>query len=161
MKSAPAARLSQIGGTARLSASPASTAIADVATRASAEPAKTTQRDEPPAASDSVASWVLSPISARNMAAKVDAKSFQSIGRSFYLTSATRAKGKRARPPFKPCVPNRGDDGWLWGLNRGPERSFGRRHTDSVRRARLIDACGGAGSWEEVGADRLRARLWW
>lgn len=77
--SAPAALLTQTAGTALLTASPAITAIADVATSATADPANTTHLDDPPAASDSVASCVLSPISARKIAANVDAKSFQSI----------------------------------------------------------------------------------
>jgi hypothetical protein len=71
--------LIQTGGTARVNASPASTAMALVATSARAEPANTIQRERLPAASDRVASWVLSPSSARKTAANVDEKSFQSM----------------------------------------------------------------------------------
>ena len=49
---------------------------------ASALAAKTSHRDEPLDASESVASWVLSPISARKTAKNVDPKSFQSMGAS-------------------------------------------------------------------------------
>src|SRR5690349_9191574 len=82
-KIAPAARRIQMGGTTRATASPATTAMALVETRASAEPAKTIQREAVALpARESVASWVLSPISAMNTAANVDAKSFQSMGQS-------------------------------------------------------------------------------
>jgi CRP/FNR family transcriptional regulator, cyclic AMP receptor protein len=49
------------GGTTRLSASPTSTAIAEVATSANADPRKTDSLDAPELANESVASWVLSP----------------------------------------------------------------------------------------------------
>src|SRR5262245_30620090 len=73
MNAAPAPRVIQIGGTTRATASPATTAIALVATSASAEAANTVQRDCPDAARLSVASWVLSPSSARKTTANVDA----------------------------------------------------------------------------------------
>lgn len=75
----PAARLIQIGGITRAIASPNTTAIADVATSAKAEPANTTQREAPDADMLKVASWVLSPISAMNIAPKVVRNSFQSM----------------------------------------------------------------------------------
>ena len=67
------------GGMTRVSASPTSTARAAEATSASADPEKTTQRDDPPLASDKVASCVLSPSSATKIEANVVASSFQSI----------------------------------------------------------------------------------
>ena len=47
MITAPAARRIQIGGTIRATSSPPATAIAEVATSASADPAKTIHRDFP------------------------------------------------------------------------------------------------------------------
>ena len=82
MKSPPATRLIQIGGMYRATASPARTAIADVETSASALAAKTYHRDDPLDARLSVASCVLSPISARKIARNVDPNSFQSIARA-------------------------------------------------------------------------------
>ena len=61
--SAPAARLSHIGFTTRPMAPPATTAIADVATSAAAEPMKIVQRDVPPAASDQICRTVQSTVS--------------------------------------------------------------------------------------------------
>src|SRR5262245_61286124 len=70
-KATPAARCNQLAGTARPTASPTSTAIADVATSADADPRNTAHRDRPVVAKASVASCVLSPSSAKNTAPNV------------------------------------------------------------------------------------------
>src|SRR5512143_3164319 len=92
-----------MGGTTRATTSPASTATALVRTSARAAPTKTAQR-EPPAASDMVANCVLSPISARKTAAKVEARSFQSMRASRAEAHDTRAAGgaeQRAGGPHR------------------------------------------------------------
>ena len=79
MNTTPAIRRSQMGGTTLVTASPASTAIAEVAHRASAEPANTDHLAWVPAESERVASCVLSPSSATNTAPNVENRIFQSI----------------------------------------------------------------------------------
>ncbi len=98
MKSAPAARLVQIGGMRRLTRSPAATAMALVSTSARAEAANTTQREAPPLAAERVASWVLSPISARKMAANVEKKSFQSTRAGWHAAAACNSSGPHRGP---------------------------------------------------------------
>jgi hypothetical protein len=78
MKKAAEARFIQTAGTTLPTASPAITAIADVVTSARAAPKKTLHLD-PDVAKEKVATWVLSPISARKTAANVDMRSFQSM----------------------------------------------------------------------------------
>src|SRR5205085_1134416 len=100
----PAARLIHTGGTKRASPSPTSIASAVEATSARAAPRNTVQRARSPAASDNVASWVLSPSSARKIEMNVVAKSFQAIGlqparRDGHLVAvrAPRRQGSGAR----------------------------------------------------------------
>src|SRR5205814_7311817 len=113
-KRVPAARLIQIGGIALVRASPATTAMALVATRARAAPANTIHFDRPPAASDSVASWVLSPSSARKTAPKVEAKSFQSMRTVWQgMRNLLPRNGRlilRAHESVPRCIPGRGAD---------------------------------------------------
>ena len=78
-KATPAILRSQSGETTRETASPAPTAIAEVATSARAEPTNTAHFELEPAERVSAASCVLSPSSARKIATKVEPKSFQSI----------------------------------------------------------------------------------
>src|SRR5262245_39798354 len=106
MKSAPAARLVHTGGMTRLTPSPAATAIAEVLTRASAAAANTTQREAPPLAAESVASWVLSPISARKMAMNVEVKSFQSTARE-HARAGEKLKASRRAPSALSPLPDR------------------------------------------------------
>ncbi len=75
----PAPRLSQSGDTIRVSMSAPSTAMALVATNAAAEPRNTGNLAEAPLANVNVATWVLSPNSARKTVPNVTSRSFQSM----------------------------------------------------------------------------------
>ena len=88
----PAIRRSQIGDTNREIASPPATAIAELATSASAEPKNTVHFDDEPAENESAASCVLSPSSAMKMAVNVEASSFQSMAASCHENGARRTR---------------------------------------------------------------------
>src|SRR3954470_13491994 len=77
--SAPAPRRSQTGEITLPSAAPATTASTEVTTSAEAEPISTATRERPDEARAKVASWVLSPSSARKTAANVENSAFQSM----------------------------------------------------------------------------------
>src|SRR5262245_53316896 len=98
MNTAPAMRRSQCAGTTRVTADPASTAIAEVAISASAEPANTAHLARAPAAIDSVASCVLSPSSATKIAPKVEARVFQSMPGIIDSAAGAGAPGGYGKP---------------------------------------------------------------
>lgn len=79
IKRPPAIQRIRSGETKRRSMSAKSTAIADVETRAADAAKNTVHLDFASEAKQKVASWVLSPNSATNIAKKVVKKSFQSI----------------------------------------------------------------------------------
>jgi len=83
IKRPPAIQRIRSGETKRRSMSAKSTAIADVETRAADAAKNTVHLDFASEAKQKVASWVLSPNSATNIAKKVVKKSFQSIYQRF------------------------------------------------------------------------------
>src|SRR5690349_13964489 len=90
MNSTPAPRRTQAAGTTPPTASPRSTPMADVVTSAPAAPTKIAPRDPPAADMANVASCVLSPSSARKMAAKLWTTVFQSMGPSEEIAQVAR-----------------------------------------------------------------------
>lgn len=114
-------------------ASPKSTATAEVATSASAEPAKTVHLDAPLADRLKVASCVLSPISARKIAPNVDKKSFQSIPLHIARVRLSRTELCKGLVPPADSLPASSDSTAVCNQGRlGPLRGQHSRTVDST-----------------------------